>query len=138
MKNSQRRTQLAIELKNKFVSLGPTFVKIGQLISTRPDLFPKEYHTVFKDLQDNTPSFPADVSIETIEKELHGNIGDLFDSFDETPIAAASIGQVHLASLKGVCMQDSLLKFISIFYWNISTQNKQSALYFSLVRFLSL
>jgi predicted unusual protein kinase regulating ubiquinone biosynthesis (AarF/ABC1/UbiB family) len=107
-KMSQRRTELAIDLKNKFISLGPTFVKIGQLISTRPDLFPKEYHRVFKDLQDNAPSFSSDLSVKTIEEELRGSIGDIFDNFNATPIAAASIGQVHMASLNGVGTYKSL------------------------------
>ncbi|AJY74990.1 ABC1 kinase family protein [Paenibacillus beijingensis] len=79
--------------------LGPTFVKLGQIASTRPDLIPAEILAELAKLQDKVPPFPfADVK-KLLEAELGAPLSSLFDRFDETPIAAASIGQVHTARL---------------------------------------
>jgi len=79
--------------------LGPTFIKMGQFLSTRPDLIPMEFITQFEKLQDHVPSFPfADVK-SIIEIELKAPLDTIFYEFNETPIAAASIGQVHRATL---------------------------------------
>ncbi|MCA9581417.1 MAG: AarF/ABC1/UbiB kinase family protein [Myxococcales bacterium] len=80
--------------------LGPSFVKLGQIVSTRPDLIPEDIISELKRLQDEVPPV-AWVEIEPhIEAELGAPIADLFESFSEAPLASASIGQAHLAQLK--------------------------------------
>ncbi|RZN36525.1 MAG: AarF/ABC1/UbiB kinase family protein [Methanosarcinales archaeon] len=79
--------------------LGPTFIKMGQILSTRPDLIPMEFITQLEKLQDNVPPFPFEDVKTTIESELAAPITTIFRDFSETPVAAASIGQVHRATL---------------------------------------
>lgn len=87
------RMRMALE------ELGPTFVKLGQLLSTRPDVIPVSYADEFAKLQDNVPSFPYEEIREQIRIELGGEIEQFFSSFDPESIAAASIAQVHKARL---------------------------------------
>lgn len=79
--------------------LGPTFVKLGQLLSTRPDFIPSEYLTELAKLQDEVPPFSYQYVIEIFKEEMGKKPEDLFSYFDRTPLAAASIGQVHRARL---------------------------------------
>jgi ubiquinone biosynthesis protein len=79
--------------------LGPTFVKFGQLLSTRPDLLPRDIIDELTKLQDNVPSVPYDLVEGIIEKDLGRPVAEIFESFEERPLAAASIGQVHRACL---------------------------------------
>jgi ubiquinone biosynthesis protein len=88
------RVRMALE------ELGPTFVKLGQLLSTRPDLIPLEYVQELSKLQDNVPPFPYDDVKATTQAETGRFPEEIFQSFDKTPIAAASLGQVHAAILK--------------------------------------
>ncbi|MEA3437765.1 MAG: AarF/ABC1/UbiB kinase family protein, partial [Thermodesulfobacteriota bacterium] len=77
--------------------LGPTFLKMGQILSTRPDLLPVEFMKEFSKLQDEVPPFPFSEVEAAIKKDLQNPIDRIFSSFDERPLAAASIGQVHKA-----------------------------------------
>lgn len=87
-------------LVKKLIKLGPTFIKIGQALSTRPDLIPLEYVEEFSKLQDRVPPFLSEDAIAIIELELGNNIENLFSEFERVPIASASLGQVHRATLK--------------------------------------
>ena len=79
--------------------LGPTFVKLGQIVSTRPDLVPAEFIQELSRLQENVPPFPYAEVKKIIESELGKPLDNIFQHLDETPLAAASIGQVHRARL---------------------------------------
>ena len=79
--------------------LGPTFVKLGQLMGTRPDIVGVELADELKKLQTEAPADPPEVIRHIVEQELGQSISDLFQEFDDKPIASASIGQVHLARL---------------------------------------
>jgi len=80
--------------------LGATFVKLGQLLSLRPDLIPKEYCQEFKKLQDDVQPFSSIEARKIVESELNKPISQLFEFFSEKPIASASVSQVHEARLK--------------------------------------
>ncbi|MBI4738534.1 AarF/ABC1/UbiB kinase family protein [Candidatus Woesearchaeota archaeon] len=83
-----------------FEELNGTFIKLGQLLALRPDLIPTEYCNELRKLQDNTSPFSGKQARQIIETELKRPLRRAFSVFDETPIASASIGQVHLAALK--------------------------------------
>jgi predicted unusual protein kinase regulating ubiquinone biosynthesis (AarF/ABC1/UbiB family) len=95
---SRRRAQ-AIWVRETFLELGPTFIKLGQLFSTRADLFPAEYVEELSHLQDRVPAFSYEQVERTIVQEFGKAIPELFSSFDPIPLAAASLGQVHKAQL---------------------------------------
>lgn len=86
-------------LRLAFEELGPTFVKLGQLLSTRSDLLPEAFIDEFTQLQDNVQPLPFDVVKALVESELNGKLDQLFLQFSTAPLAAASIGQVHEALL---------------------------------------
>ena len=98
--NKHKKTPLPVRIRLALEALGPTFVKLGQALSTRSDLFPDEYIEEFSRLQDNVPAFDSAVAIQIIEKSLKKPLLEVFESFDEVPMAAASIAQVHSAVLK--------------------------------------
>ncbi|HJN52532.1 MAG: ubiquinone biosynthesis regulatory protein kinase UbiB [Pseudomonadales bacterium] len=79
--------------------LGPVFIKFGQVLSTRRDLFPDEIADELQKLQDQVPPFPTDQAREIIETALEGDISALFAEFDDQPLASASVAQVYAASL---------------------------------------
>ena len=87
------RVRMAME------ELGPTFIKMGQILSTRPDLLPVEFIQELGKLQDHVPPFEYAQVKDIIERELGVPLGQLFKDFEETPLASASIGQVHRARL---------------------------------------
>ncbi len=90
---------MAQRFTQALVALGPTFIKLGQLLSTRPDLLPPDFVAELDKLQDTVPPFPGSVAIATIEAELGRPIHELFREFCVEPLAAASLGQVHAAQL---------------------------------------
>lgn len=91
-----RATRLRIVLEQ----LGPIYIKLGQMLSTRRDMLPDDIITEFTRLQDNVAPFPGTVARQMVEQALGSDIQDIFTGFDEVPLASASIAQVHTATLK--------------------------------------
>lgn len=102
LKASKEKKNLSVEerLRITFERLGPTFIKLGQVLSVRPDLLPKSYIKELEKLQDKVPPFSFAVAKEQINKELGKNIDEIFSFFEKIPVASASISQVHKAFLK--------------------------------------
>jgi len=94
--HKNRRAQWLVET---LLRLGPTFIKIGQALSTRADLLPLEYVEALAKLQDKVPPFSAEEAIALIESELSNSLYALYRDFERFPLAAASLGQVHKARL---------------------------------------
>lgn len=89
----------ALNLRLALQELGPTYIKLGQVLSTRPDLLPPPYIRELENLQDRIPPFPADEAKALIEAELGAPIGELFLVFYDAPLASASLSQAHEAIL---------------------------------------
>lgn len=87
-------------VRNMLEELGPTFIKFGQILSTRPDLIPIEYIKELEKLQDEVDPEPFEVMKEVIEKEISKKIEDVFEEFNSVPVASASISQVYKAKYK--------------------------------------
>jgi ubiquinone biosynthesis protein len=87
-------------LREALERLGPIFVKFGQVLSTRRDLLPADIADELAWLQDRVPPFESSVAMATIERAFHRPVAEIFEEFDEVPIASASIAQVHFATLR--------------------------------------
>ena len=96
-KNKQKR---AVRMRLMLDELGPIYVKLGQILSTRRDLIPEDIADEFAKLQDNVAPFPGGIARKIIEDAYGCNISDVFLKFNEVPLASASVAQVHSATLK--------------------------------------
>ena len=97
IKRSVRTLRPGVRLALALQELGPSFIKFGQMLSTRPDLAGETIAEDLATLQDDLPPFAAALARQTVETELDGSLDDLFESFNDEPVAAASIAQVHFA-----------------------------------------
>jgi len=98
--SAETRVRRAESLLDTLLTLGPTFIKLGQLLSTRPDVLPPEYVDVLSQLQDEVPPAPWEDAREVIEDEL-GSVDGHFEEFDTDAISGASLGQVYSARVDG-------------------------------------
>ncbi len=95
----QNKLKRAAQLRQLLTRLGPTFIKVGQALSTRPDLIRKDFLDELVKLQDQLPPFDNAIAFQTIETELQRPIKDIFSEISSDPVAAASLGQVYKARL---------------------------------------
>jgi len=93
----QEALSLAVRTRLAFEELGPTFIKFGQILSTRPDILPEEFIKEFLKLQDEVPSFAFQDVVKVVEQEFKKSVKELLREIEEKPVAAASIAQVHKA-----------------------------------------
>ena len=99
-RRQSRRQPLGIRVREALEELGPIFVKFGQAVSTRGDLLPLEIATELSKLQDQVPPFESQLALNILEKAFDAPVDDVFAEFGQEPLAAASVAQVHTASLK--------------------------------------
>jgi ubiquinone biosynthesis protein len=99
-RDDERRMPVGIRLRKVLEDLGPSFVKLGQIMSTRPDLIPEDILSELKKLQDDGPPEPFSSIREQVERELGCALAEVFESFEERPLASASVAQVHRARLR--------------------------------------
>ncbi|GAB3412754.1 AarF/ABC1/UbiB kinase family protein [Haloparvum alkalitolerans] len=98
--DEETQKERAAVLLDILLTLGPTFIKLGQLLSTRPDILPPAYIEVLEELQDDVPPAPFSEAETVLEEEL-GPVAETFDDFDDDPISGASLGQVYRATYEG-------------------------------------
>ncbi len=98
-KNRNVQKDLSKYLFNVITDLGPCYIKLGQALSTRPDLVRQDWLTELTNLQDNLPPFDHKIALKIVEKELGSPANTLFDDFPNKPIASASLGQVYKAKI---------------------------------------
>ena len=99
LRPQHKEKELAQRLRLGLQNLGPIYIKLGQMLSTRRDLLPSEYADQLAYLQDNVPPFDGDLAVQVIEKSLKKPIEALFENFDKIALASASVAQVHTATL---------------------------------------
>ncbi|WP_269623921.1 ABC1 kinase family protein [Prochlorococcus marinus] len=100
LEKNERKTFRAKEFTQLLVDLGPAFIKAGQALSTRPDIVPPTVLEELAQLQDQLPGFESKLAMACIEQDLEDKIENIFQEIDREPISAASLGQVHKATLK--------------------------------------
>ncbi|TFB14650.1 AarF/ABC1/UbiB kinase family protein [Filobacillus milosensis] len=98
-RDQETTKSIGVRVRQFLEELGPTFIKIGQMASTRPDLIPEDIMDELSYLQDEIAPFPLEDVQKIVKKELKADLYDLFEEFDPSPIGVASIGQVHKAVL---------------------------------------
>jgi len=98
-KEDADRLSRAQRIRTAMEELGPTYIKLGQVLSTRPDLVPQEWADEFKSLQNNVPALPFEQMRTRLEEEFPGRVDELFKSIQAKPLAAASMAQAHRATL---------------------------------------
>jgi len=98
---ASERPPTPVRLRLVFEELGPTFIKLAQILSSRPDILPPEYIRELTKLQDDVPPFPFEDARTLIEAQLGRPLSGLFESIEEEPVAAASLAQVHRARMRG-------------------------------------
>ena len=119
------RRKNAADLRDTLIKLGPTFIKIGQLLSTRVDVLAPEVIQELSQLQNEVPSFSPKRAMQIVEQELGMPIDELFESFESEPLAAASLAQVHRAVLRNgtkvvvKVQRENLLDLFVVDLWNI-------------------
>jgi len=99
--DAEVQRSLARSILNTLTGLGPCFIKVGQALSTRPDLVRRDWLDELTRLQDDLPAFPHAIALKRIEAELGAPAHELFEEFPDHPVAAASLGQVYKARLQG-------------------------------------
>ena len=124
---SGNKDEIGKKLLRCLINLGPGYIKFGQALSTRPDLVDKKTCNYLKKLQDDMEPFSSSIAKNIIEKENHDSIDNIFSSFNEKPIANASVAQVHTAILKSgetvaikilkPNIKEKLFKDFIFFYW---------------------
>lgn len=98
-KEEQNKSRRANQLRRILISLGPTYIKVGQALSTRPDLIRKDFLEELTKLQDQLPPFPNAIAFAIIESQLDRSVEELYKEISSAPVAAASLGQVYRARL---------------------------------------
>jgi len=94
-----RRSRRAVQLRQTLTHLGPTYIKVGQALSTRPDLIRKDFLDELVKLQDQLPPFSTSLAFDIIEQELDRSVSEVYSQISPEPVAAASLGQVYKARL---------------------------------------
>ncbi|MGI9042639.1 MAG: ABC1 kinase family protein [Gemmatimonadaceae bacterium] len=98
--DDDKRDRMAEAFKDRLIELGPAYIKLGQILSTRPDLLPATYVQQLENLQDGVPPMEFSEVEKCIEEELGAPVNKLFGTFDRQPLGSASLGQVHAATLR--------------------------------------
>ena len=97
--SAENKSQRAEQLRHILTDLGPTFIKVGQALSTRPDLIHKDFLEELIKLQDQLPPFPNEIALRILETELDRSVAECFSQLSDNPVAAASLGQVYRGRL---------------------------------------